>query len=547
MSELDEVMIEANFGPKKESSIIKVIGVGGAGNNAVQHMFNDGIIGVDFLICNTDRQAIENNKVPNKLVLGDTGLGAGADPVKAEKLATDCEKSIREFIGEETKMLFITAGMGKGTGTGASPVIARIAREMGVLTIAVVTYPYQLEGPKSAVKADKGIAELKKHVDSIIVIQNQKIMEAFVSETIRTALGRADDVLKNAVKCIAELITVQGYQNVDFNDVLAVMKDSGEAMIGLAEANGENRIQKVVSDAMTCPLINDANINNAKKFLFFVRYGEGKELTIGELNALSSEFYSYLGPDTEVIWGHAADKDLDDKIKLSVIITHYSQDEITTPLDLNPENKKPLPDEIVPKIAPQTTPDSSQMDETSTPSDELFSAQPTQPSEPLTHSDDLFSSQPAQQSPSNSNTFEFPGTPSDFENTPTQNLQPNGIQENKSNPDNADPFGFLSKDSLTSNTRPIDPTNLNSPQRFNPSGSQIQINNADDSNIYENDNAFSEHVNTPAYLRQQQSQQNSLAQPIQQNRMNQIVQPANPLPQPNYASSLFFGVIPNVD
>ena len=322
---LEDISFETSYGEQKKGSIIKVIGVGGAGNNAVQHMFKEGIVGVDFLVCNTDKMAVERNEVPTKLVFGDTGLGAGANPKEAERLAVESEQAIRDLIGSETKMLFITAGMGKGTGTGASPVVAKIAREMGILTIAVVTYPYDLEGKKSFDKADKGIEELKKYVDSLIIIQNQKIMDIYEDETLRVALGYADDVLKNAVKCIAELITLDGYQNVDFNDILTIMKDSGEAMLGLAEASGEDRIEKVVSEAMTCSLIDDAAIDSAQNFLFFVRYGEGQELKVSELKKLSQEFDKYRNDDTNVIWGHAAEKDLGDKIKLSVIITNYTR------------------------------------------------------------------------------------------------------------------------------------------------------------------------------------------------------------------------------
>lgn len=538
MSEFDEVMIEANYGATKKSSIIKVIGVGGAGNNAVQHMYNEGIVGVDFLVCNTDRQALESNRVPNKLVLGETGLGAGADPEKAEKLATDCEKSIREFIGEETKMLFITAGMGKGTGTGASPVIARIAQEMGVLTIAVVTYPYQLEGPKSANKADKGIAELKKYVDSFIVIQNQKIMEAYVSETIRTALGRADDVLKNAVQCIAELITVEGYQNVDFNDVLAVMKGSGEAMIGLAEASGENRIQKVVSDAMTCPLINDANINNARKFLFFVRYGEGKELTIGELNALSMEFNSYLGPDTEVIWGHAADKDLDEKIKLSVIITGYSQNEISNTGGSANNNHS---QEVIPEIVPSNV------------AEPVFSAPAVE--EPIGRVEDteapkIVVDQASAPVSGEGNLFEFSEN-ADIPvagNVITEVTGSEQKQAPESSQENNDPFDFLAQNAQQANTRPTAVASQPVISQIQvPANSQIHIMDDGNSNIYEDDNAFASHVNTPAYVRMRQAEQAKTAQSLQQSRMTQMVQPAQPMPQASYSQNIFFGVIPAVD
>lgn len=325
MNELsEEITFDTNYGEKKNSSIIKVIGVGGAGNNAVQRMYEEGIIGVDFMICNTDRQVLEKKKVPCKLVLGDTGLGAGADPERARELALKSKDKIRDLIGDETKMLFITAGMGKGTGTGASPVVAEIAREMNLLTIGVVTYPYDFEESKAKKKADKGIEELKKYVDSIIIIQNQKIIDEYENETMSVALSLADVVLKNAVKCIAELITVDGFQNVDFNDVKTIMCNSGECMLGIAEASGENRIENVVSHAMTSPLIDDSNIGAAENFLYFITYGKDAEMTVAEFKKLNKEFEAYKNVNTTLIWGHALDESLGDKIKLSVIITNYS-------------------------------------------------------------------------------------------------------------------------------------------------------------------------------------------------------------------------------
>ena len=352
MNEIDELTFEStNYGEVKKPSIIKVVGIGGAGGNAVQHMYEEGIVGVDFFLCNTDEQALRENKVSTTLKFGKSGLGAGSDPVIARQLAEESEEEIRQMIGEDTKMLFITAGMGKGTGTGASPVVARIARDMGILTIAVVTYPYKLEQKKCCQKADEGIAELRKYVDSLIVIQNQKVMETYRRETLPAALAHADDVLKNAVKCIAELITVAGYQNVDFNDVVSILKGSGEAMLGLAEASGENRIEEVISKAMTCNLIDDNHITDAQNFLFFLRYGEDQELTVDELFKLSEEFEKYQNEDTHVIWGHAADKGLGDKLKLSVIITKYNRNTLTPNIpDETPHQARP--EDLVIPVAP---------------------------------------------------------------------------------------------------------------------------------------------------------------------------------------------------
>ena len=353
MNEIDEMTFETtSYGEEKKSSIIKVVGIGGAGGNAVQHMYEDGIVGVDFFLCNTDEQALQENKVSTTLKFGKSGLGAGSDPVIAKQLAEESEEEIRKMIGKDTKMLFITAGMGKGTGTGASPVVARIAHEMGILTIAVVTYPYKLEQKKCCQKADEGIAELRKYVDSLIIIQNQKVMETYRRETLPAALAHADDVLKNAVKCIAELITVAGYQNVDFNDVVSILKGSGEAMLGLAEASGENRIEEVISKAMTCNLIDDNHITDAQNFLFFLRYGEEQELTVDELFKLSEEFEKYQNEDTHVIWGHAADKGLGDKLKLSVIITKYNTNTLTPKLPEEVDSQKKPQDLVIPVTPP---------------------------------------------------------------------------------------------------------------------------------------------------------------------------------------------------
>ena len=355
MNEIDELTFETtSYGEVKKPAIIKVVGVGGAGGNAVQHMYEEGIVDVDFFLCNTDEQALRDNKVPTTLKFGKSGLGAGSDPIIARQLAEESEEEIRQMIGPETKMLFITAGMGKGTGTGASPVVARIARDMGILTIAVVTYPYKLEQKRCWQKADEGIAELRKYVDSLIVIQNQKVMETYRRETLPAALAHADDVLKNAVKCIAELITVAGYQNVDFNDVASILTNSGEAMLGLAEASGENRIEEVISKAMTCNLIDDSHITDAQNFLFFVRYGEEQELTVDELFKLSEEFEKYQNEDTHVIWGHAADKGLGDKLKLSVIITKYNSNTLTPKLSSSTESHKKTEDLVIPVVPQQT-------------------------------------------------------------------------------------------------------------------------------------------------------------------------------------------------
>ncbi|MBO7648857.1 MAG: cell division protein FtsZ [Bacteroidales bacterium] len=322
----DRIDFTPDYGARENSSIIKVIGVGGGGSNAVKHMYSEGIVGVDFLVCNTDQGHLKNNPVPEKLLLG-SGLGAGANPDIARQFATESKDKIREFIGQETKMLFITAGMGKGTGTGASPVIAEVAQEMGILTIGVVTYPFRFEGKHRQKLADKGIEELSNFVDSLIVVKNQNILTYYKDQSMLKAYSYADDVLKNAVKCIAELITVEYNQNVDFNDVQTVMKSSGKAMLGLATASGEDRVERVVDDALNCPLLDTTCITNARNFLFFISYGTEANFSTTELEQLTDRFYDLQSDDAHIIWGQGVDESLGDAIKLSIIITNFNNEE----------------------------------------------------------------------------------------------------------------------------------------------------------------------------------------------------------------------------
>jgi len=324
----ERINFTPDYGVKASQSIIKVIGVGGGGGNAVKHMYKEGIVGVDFLICNTDRNALEANPIPSKLVLGESGLGAGANPDVARQLAYESREQIIDFLGAETKMLFITAGMGKGTGTGAAPVIAEIAKELGFLTIAVVTMPFHFEGNLRAQLAEAGVAEMRKYVDSIIIIKNENLFKHYNNEKTNTAFGFADDVLKNAVKCIAELITVHSEQNIDFNDVNTILKQSGSAMLAIAEASGENRVEEVLDKALHCPLLAEEHISNAKNFLFSISYGSEKVLLMDELKVLTEKFNELVSKNAHVIWGRSEDPSLGEKIKLSVIISKYSTDKI---------------------------------------------------------------------------------------------------------------------------------------------------------------------------------------------------------------------------
>ncbi|MDR1112998.1 MAG: cell division protein FtsZ [Bacteroidales bacterium] len=343
----EKIEFTPEFGNRASNANIKVIGVGGGGGNAVKHMYKEGIVGVDFLICNTDRQALYNNPVPSKLVLGSSGLGAGADPEVARELAEESAEALRDFIGHDTEMLFIAAGMGKGTGTGAAPVVARIAREMDILTIGVITYPFEYEGSRCANQAEIGIAEIKKHVDSLIIIQNEKIFTYYQNVPFNESFGYVDDVLKNSVKCIAELITVNAEVNVDFNDVKSVMKDSNSAMLGIATANGENRVEEVIDKALHCPLLNLDLISNAKNLLFFASSGTEEPISTSEWKNLTSYFKRYEGENVRVIWGYDINNvELGKDIKLSVILTNYETEKTAVPpfLPNDPPEPPTIPD-----------------------------------------------------------------------------------------------------------------------------------------------------------------------------------------------------------
>ena len=331
---IERIQFNPDFGTQSSTSIIKVMGVGGGGGNAVKHMYKEGIQGVDFLISNTDRLALEQNPVPHKLVLGDSGLGAGANPEVARKLANETADKIREFIGENTKLLFLTAGMGKGTGTGATPVIAKIAKDMGILTIAVVTEPFLFEGSIATQQAQIGISELKKNVDSLIIIKNQNILKYYIDAEFDKAFGYADDILKNAVQCIAELITVNLEQNIDFNDIKSIMENSGPAMLGIAEAEGEDRVKKVVHGALHSPLLSEDNITNAKNFLFSFSYGPDVPFTMSEFDELTNQLSSLRSDNAKIIWGRTRSKELGSKIKLAVIVTNFVTEETKVVTDI---------------------------------------------------------------------------------------------------------------------------------------------------------------------------------------------------------------------
>jgi cell division protein FtsZ len=308
--------------PKNQSSIIKVIGVGGGGSNAVNHMFRQGIKGVDFIICNTDAQAMESSPVPTKIQLGDRGLGAGSIPSVGKEAAFQKMDQIKEMLEKNTQMLFITAGMGGGTGTGAAPVIAAAARELGILTVGIVTVPFTFEGRKRKVQADEGIAELRKYVDTLLIICNDKLRELCGDLKLSEAFNKADDILTTAAKGIAEIITVTGYINVDFEDVRTVMNCSGKAIMGCATAEGENRAIDAVKAALSSPLLNDNDIEGANNVLLYIASGE-EEISMDEVTEITDYIQQEAKSQAEIIWGNGYDSSLGKKIGITLIATGF--------------------------------------------------------------------------------------------------------------------------------------------------------------------------------------------------------------------------------
>ena len=310
---------------EKSKSIIKVIGVGGGGGNAVGHMYSQGIIGVDFAICNTDSQAMENSPVPVKISLGPnltSGRGAGSKPEVGKEACIESIDDVRKFISDGTKMIFITAGMGGGTGTGAAPIIAKAAKEMGILTVGIVTLPFNFEGMRRRRHAMEGLENMKKNVDAILVISNDKIKEMHGDQTLTIAFANADDVLSTAAKSIAEIITVPGYVNVDFEDVNYVMKDSGVALMGSGMAEGENRARKAISLALNSPLLEENDIRGAKNILLNITSGK-KEVTMNEITEITEYVQEEAGFGTDLIWGNCFDETLGDKICITIIATGF--------------------------------------------------------------------------------------------------------------------------------------------------------------------------------------------------------------------------------
>lgn len=314
--------------PKNQSNVIKVIGIGGGGSNAVNHMYRLGIKGVDFVICNTDAQALENSPVPNKIQLGvglTEGLGAGANPEVGEKAALESFEDIKDLLQHQTKMLFITAGMGGGTGTGAAPVIAKMAKELNILTVGIVTMPFGFEGKLRNEQATKGLENLRRNVDSLVVINNNKLREVYGNLGFKAGFSKADEVLSTAARGIAEVITHHYTQNIDLHDAKTVLSNSGTAIMGSAKASGENRAQIAISNALDSPLLNDNKITGAKNVLLLIVFGSS-EITLDEIGEINDHIQNEAGHGANIIMGVGEDSTLEEAISVTIIATGFNAD-----------------------------------------------------------------------------------------------------------------------------------------------------------------------------------------------------------------------------
>ncbi|MFM7840183.1 MAG: cell division protein FtsZ [Chitinophagaceae bacterium] len=335
--------------PKEKSSIIKVIGVGGGGSNAVNYMYNQRISGVDFIICNTDAQSLAQSQVPNKVQLGPyltQGLGAGANPEIGRQATEESLEEIRKILEVNTKMAFITAGMGGGTGTGGAPIISKICKDLGILTVGIVTTPFSYEGKKRKQQAEEGISILKKYVDTLLIISNDKLRHQFGNLKMREAFSKADNILATAAKCITDVINSTGQINVDFADVCTVMREGGVAMLGSATARGPQRAQLAIEEALNSPLLNDSDIHGAKWILININSSEGEyEFTMDEVEVIQQHILSLTGEETDVILGLGYDAQLDDEMSITLIASGY---EYTDPFSYQEaRQKKTVADEKI--------------------------------------------------------------------------------------------------------------------------------------------------------------------------------------------------------
>lgn len=337
--------------PKQKSSILKVIGVGGGGGNAVNHMYSQNIENVDFIICNTDAQALEHSSVPNKIQLGPhltQGLGAGANPNIGKQATEESLEEIKRILEVNTKMAFVTAGMGGGTGTGGAPIIAKICKELGILTVGICTTPFTNEGPKRMSQAENGINELREHVDTLLVISNDKLRHQYGNLKVREAFSKADDILATAARCITDVITSNGQINVDFADVCTVMRNGGVAILGSATAEGENRAQEAIENAVNSPLLNDSDIKGAKWILVNITSSEGDhEITMDEEDLIMSYLRQQAGEDTDVIKGIGFDDSLGTKLGVTIIATGFEHKDPFKKAVIKKEEPKVIEEKIV--------------------------------------------------------------------------------------------------------------------------------------------------------------------------------------------------------
>ena len=371
MGEDFETLID--FGPVKDQmkGIIKVVGVGGGGCNAVRNMFDEGVEGVTFAVCNTDSQSLSSSSVPVKILLGDSGLGAGADPEIGRQEAENTADSIEKLLNDGTKMVFVTAGMGGGTGTGAAPVVAGVAKKLGLLTVGVVTIPFFFEKKRKIIKALKGVDELRKNVDALLIVNNERLCDVYADSdiSIKEAFLRADNILKDAVKGISELITVHsdGSINLDFRDVEATMRDGGGAIMAMGRGSGENRVEKAILDALDSPLLYGNDIGKAKRILFNIYASEEHPIFVREMQEID-DFFDQLDPNIDVIWGTSTDDTLGEDAKVTILATgleddlrlevqadvHRNEDDFYE--DLIPRLYKPAKKKTVREVIPQELP-----------------------------------------------------------------------------------------------------------------------------------------------------------------------------------------------
>lgn len=345
-----------DFGePDRQNSIIKVIGVGGGGGNAVNNMYNQGIHDVSFVVCNTDAQALKASPVPERLQLGSEGLGAGNQPEKARLAAEESIDDIKAMLSDGTKMDFITAGMGGGTGTGAAPVIAQVSKELGILTVGIVTIPFKFEGNKKIDQALDGVDEMAKHVDALLVINNERLRKVYPDLSLLNGFAKADDTLSVAARSIAEIITVRGLINLDFNDVRTVLKDGGVAIMSTGFGEGEGRVRKAIDDALNSPLLNDNDVYNSQKILLSIAFSSDNGtdgLAMEEMNEINN-FMSRFGSNFELKWGIAIDNTLEKKVKITILATGFGLDDLEDVANYHSRLDKARAQEEAQKMAEQ--------------------------------------------------------------------------------------------------------------------------------------------------------------------------------------------------